>query len=204
MTGIDFLKSVRAHDLDVPVILMTGNPTVESAAGAVEYGAFRYLAKPVPPDELCTTVLHASRLHKLARLKAEAMLLPGGHGDSSHQSRRGDGHEEGNDMVSESDGAARRELCVGDVVGERYLLRRELGRGAGGVVFEAIQYPNALPQTRSAIVAFLEDALGVLGVGDILTREHAVAEARGVDPAIVDIVPCSAAIASLKSDLSLW
>ena len=26
MTGIEFLKAVRAHDLDVPVILMTGGP----------------------------------------------------------------------------------------------------------------------------------------------------------------------------------
>src|SRR5580693_6993425 len=43
MTGIEFLKAVRAHDLQVPVILMTGAPDVESAARAVEYGAFRYL-----------------------------------------------------------------------------------------------------------------------------------------------------------------
>jgi DNA-binding NtrC family response regulator len=37
MSGIEFLKSVRAHDLDVPVILITGEPSVESAARAVEY-----------------------------------------------------------------------------------------------------------------------------------------------------------------------
>ena len=43
MTGIEFLKAVRAYDLDVPVILMTGEPNVESAMRAVEYGAFRYL-----------------------------------------------------------------------------------------------------------------------------------------------------------------
>ena len=47
MTGIEFLKSVRAHDLEVPVILMTGEPSLESAVHAVEYGAFRYMAKPV-------------------------------------------------------------------------------------------------------------------------------------------------------------
>jgi len=30
MTGIEFLNAVRAYDLDVPVILMTGDATVES------------------------------------------------------------------------------------------------------------------------------------------------------------------------------
>jgi EAL domain-containing protein (putative c-di-GMP-specific phosphodiesterase class I) len=77
MTGIDFLKAVRAHDLDVPVILMTGEPGLESAVRAVEYGAFRYLAKPVEGQELWETVLRAATLHKMAMLKREAMELPG-------------------------------------------------------------------------------------------------------------------------------
>jgi EAL domain-containing protein (putative c-di-GMP-specific phosphodiesterase class I)/ActR/RegA family two-component response regulator len=77
MTGIEFLKAVRAHDLDVPVILMTGEPSVASAMSAVEYGAFRYLAKPVSPDQLWDTVVYAARLHKLARLKRAALELPG-------------------------------------------------------------------------------------------------------------------------------
>src|ERR1017187_3859743 len=57
MTGIEFLKAVRAHDLDVPVILMTGEPSVESAIHAIEYGVFRYFAKPVAGQELWETVL---------------------------------------------------------------------------------------------------------------------------------------------------
>lgn|ERR1700690_1294021 len=77
MTGIEFLKAVRAHDLDVPVILMTGDPGLESATRAVEYGAFRYLAKPVAVQELWETVLHAAKLHSMARLKREALELIG-------------------------------------------------------------------------------------------------------------------------------
>jgi EAL domain-containing protein (putative c-di-GMP-specific phosphodiesterase class I) len=77
MTGIEFLKAVRAHDLDVPVILMTGEPSLESAVRAVEYGAFRYLAKPVAPKELWETVLRAATLHKMAGLKLQALELPG-------------------------------------------------------------------------------------------------------------------------------
>jgi EAL domain-containing protein (putative c-di-GMP-specific phosphodiesterase class I)/ActR/RegA family two-component response regulator len=77
MTGIEFLKSVRAHDLDVPVILMTGDPGLDSVVRAVEYGAFRYLTKPVAGKELWESVLRAGRLHKMAKLKREALELPG-------------------------------------------------------------------------------------------------------------------------------
>jgi EAL domain-containing protein (putative c-di-GMP-specific phosphodiesterase class I) len=77
MTGIDFLGAVRAHDLDVPVILVTGAPRLQSAIDAVEYGAFRYLTKPVAPEELWKTVIRAGQLHKMAMLKRAALELPG-------------------------------------------------------------------------------------------------------------------------------
>jgi EAL domain-containing protein (putative c-di-GMP-specific phosphodiesterase class I) len=78
MTGIEFLQAVRAHDLDVPVILITGEPGLESAIRAVEYGAFRYLAKPVAPRVLWDTVLRAATLHQMAGLKLQALELRGG------------------------------------------------------------------------------------------------------------------------------
>ena len=80
MTGVDLLRAVRARDLDVPVILMTGEPSVRSAAQAVEYGAFRYLEKPVPGQLLWETVHRASQLRGMAALKREALELPGAAG----------------------------------------------------------------------------------------------------------------------------
>lgn len=77
MTGIQLLKAVRAHDSDVPVILMTGEPSLDSAVHAVEFGAFRYLAKPIAAQDLWDSVSRAGRLHKLARVKKEALELPG-------------------------------------------------------------------------------------------------------------------------------
>ena len=47
MTGVELLSVVRAYDLDVPVILMTGDPTVETAMEAVSLGAVEYLRKPI-------------------------------------------------------------------------------------------------------------------------------------------------------------
>ena len=78
MTGIEFLKEVRAHDLDVPVILATGAPSLDSATQAVEYGAFRYFVKPVEINLLRETALRAARLHKIAKLKQQALDLSEG------------------------------------------------------------------------------------------------------------------------------
>jgi EAL domain-containing protein (putative c-di-GMP-specific phosphodiesterase class I) len=75
MTGLQLLRSVREHDLDVPVILMTGGPAVESAVQAMEYGALRYLIKPVDSKQLEEVVARATRLHQMAKIKREALEL---------------------------------------------------------------------------------------------------------------------------------
>jgi EAL domain-containing protein (putative c-di-GMP-specific phosphodiesterase class I) len=71
MGGLELLRQVRDHDADIPLILITGSPLVESAMKAVEYGALRYLLKPVRLEELRTIVSEAVKLHELARLKRE-------------------------------------------------------------------------------------------------------------------------------------
>jgi EAL domain-containing protein (putative c-di-GMP-specific phosphodiesterase class I)/ActR/RegA family two-component response regulator len=75
--GLTFLRKVRELDLDVPVILVTGNPTAEAAARAVEYGAFRYLAKPLTPVALVEVISRAVRFYDVARLKRRALALGG-------------------------------------------------------------------------------------------------------------------------------
>jgi EAL domain-containing protein (putative c-di-GMP-specific phosphodiesterase class I) len=75
--GIDLLRVVRERDLDVPVVLLTGDPDIETAAKAVQYGAFRYLIKPINVQSLRRTVEQAIRLHRLARLKREALTYLG-------------------------------------------------------------------------------------------------------------------------------
>jgi EAL domain-containing protein (putative c-di-GMP-specific phosphodiesterase class I)/FixJ family two-component response regulator len=81
MSGLELLEAVRAHDVDVPVILMTGEPGVDSAMRAVEHGAFRYLTKPVDLDKLRDTVGRAAKLHMIAKLKREASELRGDDGE---------------------------------------------------------------------------------------------------------------------------
>jgi EAL domain-containing protein (putative c-di-GMP-specific phosphodiesterase class I)/ActR/RegA family two-component response regulator len=75
MSGIELLEAIRRHDLDVPVILVTGEPELATAVRAVEHGALRYLEKPVSPELLREVVAGAARLHDLARVKREALSL---------------------------------------------------------------------------------------------------------------------------------
>jgi EAL domain-containing protein (putative c-di-GMP-specific phosphodiesterase class I) len=70
--GLNLLRAIRGRDLDVPVVFLTGRPTLETAVDAVEHGAFRYLVKPVDGKELAATVERAAQVHRLARVRREA------------------------------------------------------------------------------------------------------------------------------------
>jgi len=74
MDGLTLLREIRVRDLDVPVVFLTGSPTLETAVEALEYGAFRYLLKPVDEMELTDTVQRAARVHRLARVRREAAV----------------------------------------------------------------------------------------------------------------------------------
>jgi EAL domain-containing protein (putative c-di-GMP-specific phosphodiesterase class I)/ActR/RegA family two-component response regulator len=76
--GLALLERIRAHDLDIPVVLITGSPSLETAMAAVEHGALRYLTKPVDGKNLRAVTADAVRLHRLARAKRSALDLAGG------------------------------------------------------------------------------------------------------------------------------
>ncbi len=75
--GLDILRAVRRVDLDVPVILISGAPDVETASKALEYGAFRYLTKPLELEAVGKLLRLGVRAHALARLRREAMSVGG-------------------------------------------------------------------------------------------------------------------------------
>jgi EAL domain-containing protein (putative c-di-GMP-specific phosphodiesterase class I)/ActR/RegA family two-component response regulator len=78
VSGIGLLERVRARDLDVPVIMITGAPSMDTAMAAMEHGALRYLVKPVELVALVKVADDAVRLHRLAKAKRQALDLAGG------------------------------------------------------------------------------------------------------------------------------
>jgi DNA-binding NtrC family response regulator len=77
VTGIDLLRIVRERQLDIPVVLVTGAPAVESAVKALQLGAFHYLMKPLDAESVEDVVARAVRLRRMALMKREAAELLG-------------------------------------------------------------------------------------------------------------------------------
>ncbi len=65
MTGIELLSSLRDGNPTVPVIIVTGHASQESAIEALNLGAFYYLLKPVSNEELKQVVRNALEVHRL-------------------------------------------------------------------------------------------------------------------------------------------
>ena len=78
LNGIEFLERIRTRDLDVAVVMITGNPSVETAMRAMELGAIRYVVKPVASKDLVKLADDAVRLRRLAKAKRQALELAGG------------------------------------------------------------------------------------------------------------------------------
>lgn len=70
--GLQALKWIRQHCPGTPVIMMTGNPTYETAAEAIRTGAYDYLAKPIKTEELLHTIERAVQ-HRYLTLEKERL-----------------------------------------------------------------------------------------------------------------------------------
>ena len=55
-TGIELLKLVKERFPEIPVIMITGEPNIDTAVESVRQGAYDYLAKPVTRQQLCQAV----------------------------------------------------------------------------------------------------------------------------------------------------
>ena len=56
MDGFQFLEQLRRKKQDVPVMIMTGYPSIRTAASAVHLGASDYITKPFTPEQITQSV----------------------------------------------------------------------------------------------------------------------------------------------------
>lgn len=66
-SGIDLLEEIKKKDPNIPVILMTGFASLETAVEAVQNGAFDYLIKPLDYGKLKNVIEHAADRYELYR-----------------------------------------------------------------------------------------------------------------------------------------
>ena len=65
MNGVALLGEIRKRWPDTQVVMLTGDPTVETAAKAVRAGAFDYLTKPVTKNAINRVVANAAQVKQL-------------------------------------------------------------------------------------------------------------------------------------------
>lgn len=65
MDGIDTLKEIRKMDPHLPVVMITGHGTIDTAVTATKSGAFDFIEKPLSIDKVLITIHNALNFRKL-------------------------------------------------------------------------------------------------------------------------------------------
>ncbi len=65
MDGIDTLKEIKKMTPNLPVVMITGHGSIESAVDATKSGAFDFLEKPLSIDKVMVTINNALNFRKL-------------------------------------------------------------------------------------------------------------------------------------------
>ena len=63
--GIQTLQKLKEINSDVPVVIMSGHGTIDTAVKATKLGAFEFLEKPLSLEKLIPMIEHADKLKKL-------------------------------------------------------------------------------------------------------------------------------------------
>ncbi|MCU0320403.1 MAG: sigma-54 dependent transcriptional regulator [Flavobacteriales bacterium] len=59
MDGIEVLEKLQAHDADLPVVMISGHGTIDTAVDALKKGAFDYIQKPPDINRILVSVRNA-------------------------------------------------------------------------------------------------------------------------------------------------
>ncbi len=61
VSGLDVLAALKEQKLDIPVVMLAANASLDAAVQATKAGAFDFLAKPFTPEDLRSAVQKATR-----------------------------------------------------------------------------------------------------------------------------------------------
>src|ERR1700761_647885 len=78
LDGLGILAESKRHHFDVPVVMMSGHGTVETAVAAIKQGAYEFIEKPIQADRLLLAVERAIESARLRRQIEELRRRAGG------------------------------------------------------------------------------------------------------------------------------
>ncbi len=77
LDGIQLLDVLKREHPDLPVVIISGHGTIETAVAAIKKGAYDFIEKPFKADRLCHVVRRALEAAKLRREVEELKLKTG-------------------------------------------------------------------------------------------------------------------------------
>ena len=77
LDGLGILKALHTEEPHVPVVMISGHGTIETAVAAIQHGAYDFIEKPFKSDRLLLIVRRALEAARLARENAELRLRAG-------------------------------------------------------------------------------------------------------------------------------
>ena len=77
LDGMEVLEAVTLDHPEVPVIMISGHSTIDTAVTAIKKGAYEFIEKPLDSDRLLLTVARALEAAELRREVAELTLRAG-------------------------------------------------------------------------------------------------------------------------------
>jgi DNA-binding NtrC family response regulator len=91
MNGLELLERIQEDEVSVESVVLTGTATISSAIASMKLGAFDFLLKPTPLDEIDETIRKAYRRKVLLERRREGrveLILERGSGEIVYRSRR--------------------------------------------------------------------------------------------------------------------
>jgi two-component system, NtrC family, nitrogen regulation response regulator NtrX len=67
LDGLEILEQIKQRHDDLPVIVISGHGTIETAVAAIRRGAYDFIEKPFQSEQLIVTVQRATELERLRR-----------------------------------------------------------------------------------------------------------------------------------------
>jgi len=77
LDGLGILREIKRNHAEVPVLMMSGHGTVETAVQAIKDGAYDFIEKPFTADRLLLLIERAMEAARLRRENAELRLRAG-------------------------------------------------------------------------------------------------------------------------------
>ena len=81
LDGVEILRQLRGEMPSVPVVMISGHGTIETAVEAIKIGAYDFIEKPFKSDRLLLVVARAIEAAQLRRENEELRLRAGGDSD---------------------------------------------------------------------------------------------------------------------------